>query len=347
MCIRVFSCVQRGSGMPKINEDKIRELETEDRNPGTPEIADLFLLSDYLKYRQGLRPTTLFKKDPLPEGVSRESFSGGKTRSKVPRLNTDTYNFLRAAFYNHLIKKDTSKGYFNLRALDDHIVPLIIKVYPEEFSDVLTDGNDTPRASEDTGVLVERANPNPVELQRVFKAFEHGAYSIRYARNEGTERSRDEGTPHFAKGVIKVNPPDGRNFLDFTIKYNARPETPIDITGRIYIFSNNLIFVGAEVKDTAAFFMVMSDDFRDNHHGGLVVRRHHVSGQKKYFTSKVMIYRKTPADKGEDESGQFPLNELKELKELKPGDVDKLLNIAQNEGMSVIFKESMSHNQGS
>ncbi len=340
VCFHVFS---GGRALPKINEDKIRALESEERNPGTPEIADLFLLSDYLKYRQGLQPTTLFK-GKLPEGVSRESFSGGKTRSNVPRLNTETYNFLRVAFYKHLIKKDRNRGFINLRALDDHIVPLIVKVYPEEFSDVFTDGNNAPRASEDTGVLVERANPNPVELQRVFEAFEHGAYSIRFARNEGKERSSKEGTPLYAKGIIRVTPPDGRNFLDFTIKYNARPKTPIDITGRIYIFSNSLIFVGAEVKDTAAFFMVMSDDFRDNRHGGLVVRRHHVSGQKRYFTSKVMIYRKMPGDDFSDESGQFPFKDLPELEQV---DADKLLNIAQNEGMSVIFKESMSHNQGS
>ncbi len=332
-----------GVRLPKLNEEQIRTaLDSEERNPGTPEIADLFLLSDYLKYRQGLQPTTLFK-GKLPRNVSRESFSGGKSRSKFPRLNTETYNFLREAFYKHLIKKEAGR-FINLRALDDHIVPLVVKVYPEEFSGVFSNGDDETRASEDTGVLVERANPNPVELQRVYEAFEHGAYSIRFARNEGKERSSKEGKELYAKGVIDVSKPDGRNFLDFSIKYKARPKTPIDITGRIYIFSNSLIFVGAEVKDTAAFFMVMSDDFRDNRHGGLVIRRHHESNQKRYFMSKVMIYRKSSDDEFSDESGQFPFKDLPELEQI---DADKLINIAKNEGMSVIFKESMSHNQGS
>lgn len=300
-------------------------------SPGTEKAEKLHLLCDYLRYRQRL-PFSAY----LGDKKTRDEFNNGRKASPV-RFNPPLFNHIRGALYEHLVRSD--QNFAHLKSLDDYIVPLVLQIYPDELTAVLAPDVPIRNVQSSKGVLEERANGNQKELGRIYTAFEHGAYTIRYARNMGEERGE---TPFFAKGVIKVSPPNGQSYLNFTIKYNARPNTPIDIEGRIYIISNSLVFIGVEVADTIAFFMVMSHDFKDKRHGGLVMRRHHESDQKRYFTSKAMIYRKGENETLADDSGQFPFGDEK-LQELREEDVNLLRNYPQHQtnGHSVIFKESM------
>lgn len=306
-----------------------------DLGPGTHEVSRLFLLCDYLRYRQRLAYA-----DYLDDKAMETQFQNGK-RMVPPRMNAPLYNHIRSALYQHLMNPNDKFG--NLSALDDFIKPLVVKIYPdEELEPVLKLEQQNRNNLGSQGVFEARANPNQAELQRIYEAFEHDAYAIRYARNSGEERRRN---PLLAKGIIKVSPPNGQCYLNFTIAYNARHKFPIGIEGRIYIISNSLVFAGLEQDDLAAFFMVMGHDFKDNKHGGLIVRRHHMSDKKRYFMSKVMIYRRTKNDETVEESGQFAFGDEK-LVELNEQDAEKLLNLPQNlkDGRSFIFKESMRPN---
>ena len=326
--------------MVKIDEQAVLlKLADNQTHLSGADVNRVLVLLEYLR-RLGFAYTPFASGDPGGEYAMRNA---RKNKSASP-LKLESIKFWREKLYEFLVAKNSS-GFTRLQNLDEYIEPLCLELFPKEFSSVFVSEGRRAESKDDfeKNIMAAKANPNIKYLREVYDEFSHGAYAIRYARNTHPDRQiKKKGVPLFAKSVLTAEYTEGRNFVDFKILYNMGPDLPSNISGKIYIIGDNLLFIGAETAAQAMFFMVMNYDFKERRHGGLVIRRfagnNRDGANKEYFSSKVLIIRKKPGDSFAENPGQF---ELEDLEEINEEDAKALLNLAGNQGRGVMFRSPM------
>ena len=292
-------------------------------SPTEDEVITVLLMARYLQIKYGIKFSAYSNNDP--DNISSDFLSNAQKTKKLP---VKTFKSITKQMFD-IFSRESTNGFDNLDISNNFIRSVVIPFFPP-----LAQHFDAE--NEDSSILLAQFSSTASgSIKRIENAFQHGAFIYRYAENTSV---RPEDEPKFAKGYLNPISQTKQQYMKFCIKYRPSLDGAdgriVDniINGRVYLINSFLIFIGVDDGQNYPFFMAMRNSYNISHHGGIILRKHPDRG---YFSSRVIIARnETLHGNEEKQQGQKLRGDIKD--ELSPTEIDMLLNIAKNDGQSVI-----------